>query len=106
MGTTKAHLFTDTQNQLARMAKALGHPARIAILQALIQKGSCVCGTLVEDVGLKQATTSQHLKALKEAGLIHGEVEGTRVCYCINLTVCKKAMEDLNNLFCPPGCCE
>lgn len=69
--------------QLARLAKALGHPARVAILRILLEKESCVCGEIVEQLPLAQSTVSQHLKQLKDAGLIRGEVDGPKVCYCI-----------------------
>lgn len=69
--------------QLARLAKALGHPARVAILRLLIRREACVCGEIVDELPLAQSTVSQHLKLLKEAGLIHGEVDGPRVCYCV-----------------------
>jgi predicted transcriptional regulator len=84
MGATKTELFTKKQNELAAMAKALAHPARIAILQELIKRNACVCGSLVEELGLAQATISQHLKELKQVGLIQGTVDGTNVCYCID----------------------
>lgn len=84
MGLVKAELFTEEQNSLALFAKVLGHPARIAILQHLIQQKSCVCGDLVQEIGLAQATISQHLKALKELQLIQGTITGTSVCYCLN----------------------
>lgn len=84
MGLAKKELFTPEQNRLANLTKALGHPARIAILQHLIQTCGCVCGDLVEVLPLSQSTISQHLKALKEAEIIHGNIEGTSVCYCIN----------------------
>ncbi len=84
MGLTKTLLFTDSQNQLAALAKALAHPARIAILEILLQRSECVCGDLVEVLPLAQATVSQHLKVLKEAGLIQGTIEGPKSCYCID----------------------
>lgn len=84
MGLTKTQIFTDKQNKLAQMMKALAHPARIAIIQYLVKSKSCICGDLVEELGLAQATTSQHLKELKNAGLIKGNIEGTSVCYCID----------------------
>ncbi|WP_438961203.1 ArsR/SmtB family transcription factor [Nonlabens sp.] len=84
MGTTKTDIYTDQQNLMAQMAKALGHPARIAIIQYLLEQDSCFCGDLVLEIGLAQPTISQHLKALKTAGLIKGNVEGTSVCYCID----------------------
>lgn len=83
MGLTKTENFTDEQNRLATMLKALAHPARIAILQHLIKTNACICGELVEELGLAQATISQHLKELKMAGIIQGTIEGVSVCYCI-----------------------
>src|ERR1700740_1663700 len=84
MGLTKTEIFTDEQNRLAVQLKAIAHPARIAILQQLIKANACICGDLVEELGLAQPTISQHLKELKNAGLIQGTVEGTSVCYCIS----------------------
>ena len=84
MGLTKTEIFSDQQNRIADLAKAFAHPARVAILQLLIAKKACVCGDLVEELGLAQATISQHLKELKVVGLIQGTVEGTSMCYCIN----------------------
>jgi predicted transcriptional regulator len=84
MGATKTGLFTEEQNDIAKMAKAIAHPARIAILQYLVKKNACVCGDIVEELGLAQATTSQHLKELKNAGIIQGNIEGVSVCYCID----------------------
>ena len=84
MGATKKDLFTADQNILAEMAKAIAHPARIAILQELLKANACICGDLVNELGLAQATISQHLKELKNVGLIQGNIEGTSVCYCIN----------------------
>jgi len=84
MGITKSEIFTEQQNEIALIAKAFGHPARVAILQHLFKMQTCVCGDLVEEIGLAQPTISQHLKELKNLGLIKGNVEGTSVCYCIN----------------------
>lgn len=84
MGLTKSEIFTEEQNKIASIAKVLGHPARIAILEFLIKLKSCVCGDLVKDIGLAQPTISQHLKELKNAGIIKGKIEGTSVCYCID----------------------
>ncbi len=84
MGITKREIFSEKQNEIALFAKALGHPARVSILEHLFQIDSCVCGDLVNEIGLAQATISQHLKELKKLGLIQGNVEGTSVCYCIN----------------------
>ena len=78
----KAHT-TSTDVELARLAKALGHPVRVCIIQYLAKRTSCVCGDIVDVLPLAQSTVSQHLKALKTAGLIRGEVDGPRVCYCI-----------------------
>lgn len=99
MGLTKSELFTKKQNELAAMAKAIGHPARIAILQVLVKTNSCVCGSLVDELGLAQATISQHLKELKNAGLIQGNIEGTSVCYCINPKVWDKYKDLFNTFF-------
>jgi DNA-binding transcriptional ArsR family regulator len=84
MGLSKTEIFTDEQNRLAALFKALGHPARIAILQRIIVANTCICGDLVGELGLAQATISQHLKALKSAGLIQGTIEGVSICYCID----------------------
>ena len=86
MGATKSDIFTKDQNEIALIAKAIGHPARIAILQYLLQKNACVCGDIVDEIGLAQATVSQHLKELKQAGLIKGDIDGRSVCYCIDNT--------------------
>ena len=99
MGLTKTEIFTDEQNHLATMIKALAHPARIAILQHLIKTNACVCGSLVEELGLAQATISQHLKELKNAGLIQGTIEGVSVCYCIDPQAWELLHKELNSLF-------
>lgn len=98
MGLVKDHLFTTEQNRLAAMAKVLGHPARIAILQTLIKRGTCVNGSLVEELGLAQATISQHLWELKNAGLIQGTIEGTSICYCIDPKGWKALARDMSKL--------
>jgi DNA-binding transcriptional ArsR family regulator len=84
MGLTKTEIFTDQQNQIASIAKVFGHPARVAILQHLFKTDACICGDLVDEIGLAQPTISQHLKELKNLGLIKGNISGTSVCYCIN----------------------
>ncbi|HEY1114486.1 MAG TPA: metalloregulator ArsR/SmtB family transcription factor [Chitinophagaceae bacterium] len=99
MGTTKTEMFTEQQNRLALLLKAVAHPARIAILQHLLKAEACICGDLVEELGLAQATISQHLKELKSAGLIKGTIEGTSVCYCIDARAWKKAKKELDTLF-------
>jgi len=90
MGLTKTEIFTDEQNQLAQLLKAMAHPARIAILQRILKSNTCICGDLVDELGLAQATISQHLKELKNAGIIQGTIEGVSVCYCINPIVWKQ----------------
>lgn len=84
MGITKSDQFSKKQNQLASIAKALGHPARIAIIEYLRKVDSCICGDVVDELPLAQATISQHLRELKNAGLIKGTIEGTSICYCID----------------------
>lgn len=84
MGITKTEHFTENQNELAIIAKALGHPARIAIIEYLLKVDTCICGDIVNELPLAQPTVSQHLKELKNAGLIKGNIEGTAICYCIN----------------------
>ena len=108
MGITKSEIFTDEQNLIASYAKVLGHPARIAILQYLMQLNSCVCGDLVNEIGLAQPTISQHLKELKNMGLIQGTIEGTSVCYCINQeywTKMSTILNDFMNLELPKNNC-
>ena len=95
MGITRTDIFSDEQNQLSVMLKAIAHPARIAILQHIIKANACICGHLVDELGLAQATISQHLKELKNAGLIKGAIEGTAICYCID----EKAIEVLQGYF-------
>ena len=99
MGVTKTEEFTQEQNALAVLAKVLGHPARIAILQYLISSKSCITGNLVELLPLSQSTISQHLKELKSVGLIKGTIEVTSVCYCINVEMWEQANNMLNQLF-------
>jgi len=99
MGATKSEAFGVKENRLATYAKALAHPARVAILKFLANKAACQCGDIVEELPLSQSTVSQHLKELKEAGLITGEIEGVRVCYCINQKEWKLAQASLNQLF-------
>jgi len=109
MGATKSFEFSAKENRLAKYAKALGHPARIAILKLLAGRQTCVCGDIVDELPLSQSTVSQHLKELKEAGLIKGEIEGARVCYCIDEKEWRAAQSWLNQLFDSykggSGCC-
>lgn len=99
MGVTKSEIYTEEQNSLAVQLKAIAHPARIAILQELIRANACICGDLVNELGLAQATISQHLKELKNAGLIQGTIEGVSVCYCIEPKAWKKLQTRLDGLF-------
>ncbi|MDP4284534.1 MAG: metalloregulator ArsR/SmtB family transcription factor [Bacteroidota bacterium] len=99
MGATKSEEFTLKDNRIAKYAKALSHPARIAILKILIQKQACICGDIVEMLPLSQSTVSQHLRELKEAGLIKGDIEGAKVCYCIDEKEWKEAKVRLDQLF-------
>ena len=98
MGLAKTEEFTKSQNELAVIAKALGHPARIAILQFLASKKACVCGDIVEELPLSQSTVSQHLKELKKVGLIKGEIEGPSVCYCLDEKTVQRASRILGDL--------
>ncbi|WP_017731939.1 ArsR/SmtB family transcription factor [Nafulsella turpanensis] len=102
MGISKTSGFSADQNQLAQLAKALAHPARIAILQFLLDKKSCHCGDLVEVLPLSQATVSQHLKELKRIGILKGEVEGPRRCYCIDPVKWAAAKQVLEGFFSTP----
>ena len=90
MGATKTAHFSDEQNAIATLLKALGHPARIAILEYLIKVDACICGDIVNELPLAQPTISQHLKELKNAGLIKGEIDGNSVCYCIEPTAVER----------------
>ena len=99
MGLTKTEIFSDKQNKMATMLKAIAHPARIAIIQHLVKSQACVCGDLVDELGLAQATISQHLKELKNVGLIKGTIDGTRVCYCIDGKVWDQYKELFESFF-------
>ncbi len=98
MGTTKSTHFTSEQNEMAVLAKALGHPARIAIMEYLLSVNACICGDIVNELPLAQATVSQHLKELKNAGLIQGTIEGNAICYCVNETTLEKFNNYLQQL--------
>lgn len=84
MGATKTEHFTKQQNEIALMAKAMGHPARVAIIDYLLSVKTCICGDIVNELPLAQPTISQHLKELKNAGLIKGNIEGNAICYCVD----------------------
>ena len=108
MGATKTKSFTTQQNELAILAKAIGHPARIAIIEYLLKTDSCICGDIVNELPLAQPTVSQHLKELKNAGLIKGSIEGTAICYCINqqgFNKLKGFFENINSYLNKNECC-
>nr|WP_294894549.1 metalloregulator ArsR/SmtB family transcription factor [uncultured Pedobacter sp.] len=95
MGASKTDHFTEEQNTLAILAKAVGHPARVAIIQYLLSVETCICGDIVNVLPLAQPTVSQHLKELKNAGIIKGNIEGNAICYCLN----EEAVELLHQFF-------
>jgi ArsR family transcriptional regulator, arsenate/arsenite/antimonite-responsive transcriptional repressor len=95
MGITKAGVFNDHQNLIAKYAKAFAHPARVAIIEYLVKTRACICGDLVDQLPLAQSTISQHLKELKRIGIIQGDIEGPRINYCVN----EKAWEEMKNIF-------
>ncbi len=99
MAQTRRDAFSTEEAQLAEWAKALAHPARLAILRVLARRRSCICGEIVEVLPLAQATVSQHLKVLKEAGLIQGTIEGPRSCYCLNPDALARARAAFLHLF-------
>ena len=95
MGASKSDFFSDEQNELANLFKAISHPARIAIIQYLLTVDTCICGDIVNELPLAQPTVSQHLKELKNVGIIKGTIEGTAICYCLN----PEKMEKIENYF-------
>ena len=99
MGATKAEEFSIKDNRVANFAKALSHPARVAILKFLIRQQACICGDIVNELPLSQSTVSQHLKELKNAGLIKGSIAGASVCYCIDEKEWRDAKKYINELF-------
>lgn len=99
MGASKNGTYNKADNMLAAYAKALAHPARIAILKLLLKRQACICGDIVDELPLSQSTVSQHLKELKEVGLIKGEIEGVSVCYCIDEKEWAKAAASLKSIF-------
>ena len=109
MGLAKAEEFTVRENKIALYAKALAHPARVAIIEMVLKKQSCVCGDIVDELPLSQSTVSQHLKELKNAGLIKGEIEGVKICYCIDGKEWSQAKQYLGVLLSTPitdkNCC-
>ncbi|UZD23290.1 metalloregulator ArsR/SmtB family transcription factor [Algoriphagus halophytocola] len=110
MGVTKADLFTKEQNELAQVAKVFAHPARVAIIEFLLRSNTCINGDLVQELGLAQATISQHLRELKQVGIIQGTIEGVSVSYCINPEKWMQIQQLFNGLFDqflpnPKSCC-
>lgn len=99
MGVTKTHIFNEKQNKLATILKVLAHPARIAILEYISMQEACICNDIVAEIGLAQPTISQHLKELKNIDLISGEIEGKKICYCINLKKWNEIQQLLNSFF-------
>lgn len=99
MGATKTDHFSEQQNELANWMKAMGHPARIAIIEFLLKTDSCICGDIVNELPLSQPTVSQHLKELKSAGIIQGSIEGTAICYCLNPATLLKIQERLGTIY-------
>jgi DNA-binding transcriptional ArsR family regulator len=98
MGATKTDHYSDYQNEIAKVAKALGHPARVAIIGYLVQKNACICGDIVNELPLSQPTVSQHLKELKNAGIIKGDIKGNSICYCIDEQVISDMIDNLSDI--------
>ena len=99
MGVTKTEHFTQEQNDIAILLKALAHPARIAIIEYLLSVDTCICNDIVDEIKLAQPTVSQHLKELKNAGIIQGEIDGKSICYCINPESFKKMEHFIDQIF-------
>lgn len=99
MGATKTAHFTDQQNELANWMKAMGHPARVAIIEFLLKTPGCICGDIVDELPLSQPTVSQHLKELKLAGIIQGTIEGTAICYCLNPETMQKIQARIGGIY-------
>lgn len=98
MGATKTESFTTAQNELAGLLKAMAHPARIAIIEFLLKTDACICGDIVNELPLSQPTVSQHLRELKNAGIIQGNVEGTAICYCLNPEAFSKIQQSIGGI--------
>ena len=110
MGASKIIDYSAEELLIAKFAKALSHPARVAIIHLLMQKQSCMCGDIVEDLPIAQSTVSQHLKELKESGLIKGNIDGASICYCVDTEVLDKANTIFNSFLSasiqtPSTCC-
>lgn len=110
MGISKSDEFSVRDNRISEYAKALSHPARVAITRLLLEKKTCVCGDIVEELPLSQSTVSQHLKELKSAGIIKGEIDGPRMCYCIDEINWKEMENEMTHFYglfekSPESCC-
>ena len=99
MGATRTEHYSNKQNEMATMLKALSHPARIVILEHLLKVNSCICGDIVDELPLAQPTVSQHLRELKESGLITGDINGNSVCYCIDVKNWRRMQKHTTELF-------
>ena len=99
MGATKQEIHNKNATEIATMAKVFAHPARVAILQHIASQDSCICNDLVEEIGLAQATISQHLKVINDAGLLKGDFHGKSLCYCLNLERFQEFQELFNSFF-------
>jgi len=99
MGATKTENFTQSQNELANLMKAMAHPARIAIIEFLLKTDACICGDIVNELPLSQPTVSQHLRELKNAGIIQGNVEGNAICYCLNPETFSKIQQSIGGIY-------
>lgn len=99
MGISKSDEFSVRDNRISEMSKALSHPARVAILRLLLKRSSCVCGDIVHELPLSQSTVSQHLKELKQSGLIKGEIDGPRICYCIDPEKWEEMKKTMTNFY-------
>ncbi|WP_417885545.1 ArsR/SmtB family transcription factor [Zunongwangia sp.] len=99
MGITKTEFYKDEENKIAAISKVIGHPARVAILKYLFELKTCACGELVDEIGLAQPTISQHLKELKNFGIIKGSIDGTKMCYCIDEKKWKEIGEIMSDFY-------
>ncbi|MFS4482441.1 ArsR/SmtB family transcription factor [Hyunsoonleella sp. 2307UL5-6] len=99
MGASKLSIYSEHINEMASIAKVFAHPARIAILQYISRQNSCICNDIVDEIGLSQPTISQHLKVIKQAGLLKGNFEGKSICYCLNVERFQEFQSQLNNFF-------
>jgi len=99
MGATKLEFHDQFATEIATIAKVFAHPARVAILQHISQQNSCICNDLVDEIGLAQATISQHLKVINDAGLLKGNYQGKSMCYCLNVERFQKFQDLLNSFF-------